>query len=219
MRLFLFSSFLLVALISNAQKKYKPTIVVLDPFQTSYDTALLKEIRDYTYQLDYTPQEEKHILDSLNNNVPNIRTMDVAEFHYRKRRDFASAFTLSLEGMLTYMVFGQTENCIVIPSHDKSDGTAENLKAIGKKYDVQWVVNPMLLQTYIKNDEKFSKARIQVYNYQKNKIVLDKEYEGNTKNPGFELSCETGSLDCTINNIIDPSLHDILLTILGSYQH
>jgi len=38
-------------------------------------------------------------------------------------------------------------------------------------------------------------------------------------NPGFELSCESETLSCTINNVINPSLHDILLTILGSYQH
>ena len=210
---------LFAALLTVAQKKYKPTIVVLDPYQTDYDTILLKEIQKAAYHVDFSPDEEKHILDSLNKNEPNIRIMDVAEFHYRKQMDFGSEFTMSLYGMLTYMVFGQTENCIVIPSHDKANGSTEHLKTIAKKYDVQWVVNPVLFQSYTKDGEKFSKARIQVYSHQKNKIALDKEYTGDSKNPGFELSCESGSLDCTINNIIDPSLHDILLTILKSYQH
>jgi hypothetical protein len=217
---FIFLTFLIFAgLISAGQKKYKPTILVLDPYQTTYDTTLLPEILEYTYRLDFTPEEEKHILDSLNDNEPNIRIMDVAEFHYRKERNFASTFTLSLYGMLTYMVFGQTENCIVIPSHDKSNGSTETLKSLAKKHNAQWVVNPVSFMTFFDNGNMFSKARLQVYNYQKNKIVLDKEYTGGTKNPGFELSCETGSLECTINNIINPSLHDILLTILKSYQH
>lgn len=217
---FIFLTFLIFAgLISVGQKKYKPTILVLDPYQTAYDTTLLTKILEYTYEAHITPQEEKHILDSLSNNEPNIRIMDIAEYHYMKLGDFASYFSFSLNTMLTYMVFGQTENCIVIPSHDKSDGSTEILKTLAKKHNVQWVVNPVTLHTYKKDGNTFSAARIQVYNSKKNKIVLDKEYTGDTKNPGFELSCESGTLSCTINNIINPSLHDILLTILGSYQH
>ena len=210
---------LFTGLITVAQKKYKPTIVVLDPHQTNFDTSLLVKIQEFTYSVDISAEEEKHILDSLGKKEKNIRIIDIAEYHFRKHMDFASSFTLGLYGMLTYMVFGQTEDCIVIVSHDKSNGAIGNLKTIAQKYEVEWVVNPILFQSYTKDGEKFSKARIQVYNFRKNRIILDKEYIGDTRNPGFELSCESGSLDCTISNIIDPSLHDILLTILKSYQH
>lgn len=219
MRYFLLIFFLLAGLITFGQKKYMPTIVVLDPYQTRYDTTLFDEIKDFTYRVEYTSQEEKYILDSLGKNEKNIQIMDIAEFHFRKQMDFASSFTLSLYGMLTYMVFGQTENCIVLPSHDKSDGTIEQLNTVAKKHNVQWVVNPVTLHTLKKDGNTFTIARVQVYDLTKNKIVLDKEYTGDTKNPGFELSCESGTLSCTINNIITPSLHDILLIILKSYQH
>jgi hypothetical protein len=219
MRYILITLLFFVGLTTFGQKKYKPTIVVLDPYQTRYDTTLFDKIKEFTYRVEYTPQEEKDILDSLAKNEKNAQLMDVAEFHFRKQMDFASSFTLSLYGMLTYMVFGQTENCIVIASHDKSEGTIEKLKTVAKNHNVQWVVNPVTLQTFIKDGNIFTTARIQVYNSNKNKIVLDKEYTGDTKNPGFELSCKDGTLDCTINNVINPSLHDILLTILGSYQH
>jgi hypothetical protein len=219
MRYFLLTLLLFVGLVTFGQKKYKPTIVVLDPYQTQYDTTLFDKINEFTYRNDYTSQEEKHILDSLAKNEKNVQIMDIAEFNFRKQMDFASSFTLSLYVMLTYMVFGQTENCIVIASHDKSEGTIEKLKTIAKKHNVQWVVNPVTLQTFKKDGDTFTTARIQVYDSNKNKIVLDKEYTGDTKNPGFELSCESGTLNCTINNVINPSLHDILLTILGSYQH
>jgi hypothetical protein len=160
-----------------------------------------------------------HILDSLSKSVKNIQIMDIAEFHFKKQMNFASTFTLSLYSMLTYMVFGQTKNGIVIPSHVKSEGTAEKLKSIAKKHNVQWVVNPVTLHTILKNGHKITSSRVQVYDSNKNKIVLDKEYTGDSKNPGFELSCESGTLNCTVNNVINPSLHDILVTILGSYQH
>lgn len=219
MRYFLLTLLLFVGLITLGQKKYKPTIVVLDPYQAQYDTALLDKLKEFTYRIEYTPQEEKYILDSLAKDEKNVQIMNIAEFHFRKKMDFASSFTLSLYGMLAYMVFGQTENCIVIASHDKSEGTIEKLKTVAKKHSVQWVVNPVTLHTFKKDGNLFTTVRIQVYDLNKNKIVLDKEYTGDTKNPGFELSCESGTLECTINNVINPSLHDILLTILGSYQH
>ena len=219
MRYLLLNLLLFAGLVTCGQKKYKPTIVVLEPYQTQYDTTMFDEIKGFTYREEYTPKEEKHVLDSLGKNKKNIKIMDIAEFHYRKQMDFASSFTLSFYGMLTYMVFGQTENCIVIPSHDKSEGNIEKLKTVAKNHNVQWVVNPVTLHTFKKDGNKYTIARIQVYDSNKNKIVLDKEYTGDTKNPGFELSCDSGTLSCTISNIIDPSLHDILLTILGSYQH
>ncbi len=219
MRFLLLSFFIFVGFSSVGQKKYKPSILVLDPYQTAYDSTLLNEILKFSYQIMLTPEEEKQILDSLSNNEPNIRIMNIAEHHYRKQGDFASFFSFGMNTMLTYMVFGQTENCIVIPSHDKSDGSTESLKSLAKKHNVQWVVNPVSFLTYVDNRDKVSKARLQVYDSRKNKIVLDKEYTGGTKNPGFELSCETGTLECTINNVINPSLHDILLAILKSYQH
>ena len=219
MRYILLTLLLFVGLITFGQNKYKPTIVVLDPYLTQYDTTLFDKIDEFKYRIDYTLQEEKHILDSLAKNEKNIQIMNIAEFHFRKQIDFASSFTLSLYGMLTYMVFGQTEDCIVISSHDKSDGKIEELKTVAKKHSVQWVINPVTFRTFIKDGNTFTKTRIQVYDSHKNKIVLDKEYTGDTKNPGFELSCVSGTLSCTINNVINPSLHDILLTILGSYQH
>jgi hypothetical protein len=219
MRYFLLSFLLLFALLTFGQKKYKPTIVVLDPYQPQYDTILFDEIKEFTYQIQYSAEQETLILDSLNKKENNVRLMDVSEFHFRKQMDFASSFTLSLYVMLTYMVFGQTENCVVIPTHDKVDGTIGKLKTIAKKHNVQWVVNPLTLHTFKKDGNAYTSTRIQVYNLNKNKVVLEKEYTGDTKNPGFELSCKNGTLNCTINNIINPCLHDILLTILGSYQH
>ncbi len=219
MRYFLLTFLLLVGLVTFGQKKYIPTIVVLDPNQTQNDTALFEEISEFTYRVEYTLKEEKHILDSLGRNEKNNQIMDIAEFHFRKRMDFASSFTLSLYGMLSYMVFGQTENCIVIPSHEKSEGNIEKLKALAKKHNVNWVVNPVTFHTFIKDGNTFATARIQVYDLNKNKIVLDKEYTGDTKNPGFELSCEGGTLNCTINNVINSALYDVLLTILGRFQH
>ncbi len=213
MRYFLLISLLYTGLVTYAQKKYKPVIVVLDACKIQYDTTLFEEIKNFTYRVEYTEQEEKHILDSLSKNERNIQVMDIAEFHYRKQMNYASSFTLSLYGMLTYIIFGKTENCILIPSHDKSGGTIEQLKTVAKKHNVQWVVNPVMLHSFKKDGNTYSTVRVQVYDMQKDKIALDKEYTGDTKSPGLEFSCESGTIECTINNLIKLLLHDILLAI------
>ncbi|ULQ53360.1 hypothetical protein [Flavihumibacter fluvii] len=207
------------SLLTYGQTVYKPRIVVLDPYQKKYDTALLAEIIKFESEAYTTPEEEREFLESLKNKEKNNQKIEKGEWEFRKKMDFGSMFTLSLDGMLTFMVFGQTDKGIVFPSHDTSNGEASNLKSIAKKHDVLWVVNPVSLHSYVKEGNKFTTVRLQVYDAKKNKIVLDKEYTGDKKNPGFELSCESGTLDCTVNNVIDPSLHDVLLTILGGYQH
>ena len=219
MRLLILTFSFLISLLTVGQKSYKPTIVVLDPYQTKYDSTLLTEIEKFSYEAYISSDKEKEILDSLMDNEKNIQIMDVAEFEFGRKMNFGSSFTFSLNTMLTYMVFGQTDKCIVFPSHDISNGEIISLKSIAKKHNVLWVVNPLTLHTYIKEGNKFMTVRIQVFNAKKNKIVLDKEYTGGTTNPGFELSCERGTLGCTVNNVINPSLHDILLTILKTYQH
>ena len=216
MRYILITLLLIIGLIVSGQERYKPTVVVLDPYQTRYDTALLEKIDEFTYRVEYTPREEKHILDSFSKSEKNVQLMDVSEFHYRKQMDFASSFSLSLYGMLTYIVFGQTEKCIILVSHDKSDGAKEKFKLISQKHRVQWVVSPLVLQSFTRDGQIFSTARIQVYDSIKDEIVLDKEYTGDTKSQGFELTCENGTLNCTINNIVGASLRDILLAISRS---
>jgi len=208
-----------MSLLTYGQINYKPKVVVLDPYQTKYDPALLKEIEPFSAEYLSTPEEDKHYLDSIKNEKGNIQKMKIAEWEFRKKMDFGSEFSLSLDIMLMYFIFGETDKCLVFPSHDTSNGQISSLKNVAKRHDVLWVVNPLLFQTYLKDGNKYSKAVIQVYDVKKNKIVLTKEYTGDTKSPGFELSCETGTLECTINNILNPCLNDVILSILKHYQH
>lgn len=199
------------------QNRFWPRVVILEPYEIKLDTAFLRQSELMSYESYFTSEEEKHILDSLSQKEEeNIRKMDIAEFHFRKKSTFQSSFTLLLYGMITYTIFGRTENCLVLPSHDKSNGSKENYDLIASKYDVDWVVNPILLQSHSSDGKRYLKARMQVYNYKKKKILLDKEYEGDSENPGFELSCESGTIDCNINNVIGASFSEIITTIYKS---
>ena len=219
MRLLTLIISIFISMLAYGQTVYKPTIVELDPYQKKYDTILLTEIDTFNKKYITVPEEDKEYFKSLKSEEKNIQKMKMAEWEFLKNMDYGSTFTLSLEIMLTYAVFGETEKGLVFPSHDTSNGHVNNLKTLAKKHEVLWVVNPLNLHTYVKDGKKYTSVRLQVYNAQKNKVVLDREYTGDTKNPGFELSCESGTLECTISNVINPSLNDILLTILKHYQH
>ena len=140
--------------------------------------------------------------------------MKLAEWNYRNERSFSSNFSFGFYGMLSYVVYGRSPNSIVIPSHETSSSDLQELLTLAKKNEISYIINPVSLTAFQENEQKFCKIRIQLYSAKANKILLDKEYIGNSKNQGFELTCEEGSFDCTFNNITGQALPEILKTII-----
>jgi hypothetical protein len=202
-----------------SQQKFHPSIVVLDAFNFKSDSSLSKEVQAYVEVRKHSEAERKQFLKTLEGEKENNRVMELAEYEYRLNKSIPAFLTLGLSSMITYRVFGQTENGLIIPTHEQSNNLPEDLKKVAIKYNVEWVVCPVELSCFIKKGKKFSMARIAVYNLSKNQIVLQKDYLGDSVNPGFELSCKEGSLECTINNLIGFITHEVVLTTLGSYQH
>jgi hypothetical protein len=202
-----------------AQQTYKPAVVVLVPSRLQYDTVFAKEVSEAEFIGRPSAADRKEFLEGLKGKEKNIQQMELAEFEYRKKGNFASQFSLGLYGMITYRIFGETEKCLILPSHDKSGSKPDDLKKIANKHKVNWVVNPVELSSYLQDGKKFSKLKFVLYDLSRNKIVIDKEYVGESRSPGFELSCESGSLECTINNLIGFVTHDVVMAILGGYQH
>jgi hypothetical protein len=205
---------LAISFATYGQVAYSPTILILDPAKKKFDSTVLSQIGKFYMPLHISSEE-----DSLKPKRENVIKMDMAENEFGKKMDYGSYFTLFLNTMVSYVVFGETNKCIVFPSHDTASGNIEDLKLLAKKYDVQWIVNPLFCRAYSIKGAMYTTVRLQVYKSKGNKIVLDKEYTGGTKNPGFELSCEDGTLECTINNIVNSAVNDIVLIILGHYQH
>ena len=212
------SIFLLLFTVLTYGQKYSPSVVILDPYDREYDSLLLTEIQEFDFQGYSTAEDERSFQESIKSKPANIQKMKIEEMRFRETRDFASTFTGMLQAMVSYMIFGQTDKCLVFPTHEKSKGQIAELKALADKNDVQWIINPLIIKTYLKDNMKYTAVRLQVYDHNKEQIVLDKEYVGDTKNPGLQLSCPQGTLTCTISNVLNVSLNDILLTILKRYQ-
>lgn len=195
-------------------QNYKPSIVVLSPYETVYDSSLLGEIEAYYFEGYSSLEDESKFKNELRNMPKNIAIMKFAEWNIRETKDFASMLTMSLHGMVSYRIFGVTDNALIFPSRNRCSGQAAELRFIAKRHGVRWVINPVKIHSYIRNGQKFTAVRLQVFDSEKNRIALNHEYTGDTKNPGLELTCRDGSLDCTINNVLKKSLDEVLTTVL-----
>jgi hypothetical protein len=207
------SLLILTTLCCNGQN-YKPSIVVLSPYETVYDSALLEEIETFYFEGYSTPEDEKEFQEGLKHKPENIARMKFAEWNFRETKDFSSMLTMSLYGMISYRIFGLTDKVLIFPSRNRSNGQTAELRLISKRHGVRWVINPVRIHSYIRNGQKITTVGLQIFDSEKNRMVLNKEYTGDTKNPGVELTCEGGSLDCTINNVLRQSLDEMLAVIL-----
>jgi hypothetical protein len=202
--LFILFAFLVTA-VAFAQK-YSPAVMVLTPTHQQYDSALRRDIELFNFEGYSTETDEKEFLDKLKDKPENIRTMEVAEWKFKDQRDFAAAITLSFYGMISNVLFGRTDRCLVLPSREQSEGRIDRLKTLAKRNDVRWILNPVSIHAFTKGGEKFLTIKLQLYDAKSRRNVLDVEYTGDTKNPGEEPSCREGSLECAINNVVRQAL-------------
>jgi hypothetical protein len=80
---------------------------------------------------------------------------------------------------------------------------------------VQWqyVLNFPEVLFYKDNGISYVKLGVQLYDRSVDKLVIDKTYIGDWRNPGFEFACEDSSLDCTINNALLQALDNIIYAV------
>jgi hypothetical protein len=208
-----FAFILLAAQLCRAQD-YRPSIVVLSPYETQYDSTLLAEIETYYFEGYSTPEDTKEFHDELKDKPENIAMMEFAEWKYRETKDFASMLTLSFYGMISYRLSGVTDRQLVLPTRNRTAGKARELKLMSQRHDVRWVINPVILRCHSRNGQAFTTVRFQIFDGQKGRLILEKDYTGDSRNPGLEFSCKDGSLQCTTNNVLRQSLDEILTLIL-----
>ena len=213
MRIIIFVFLLVTTSICRGQN-HKPSVVILSPYETTYDSTLLTEIETYYFEGYSTPEDEKKFQEELKDKPENIAIMKFAEWNFRETKDFASMQTMSFYGMISYKLFGITDKLLVFPSRNRSSGQESELRLIAKRHQVRWVINPVSLRSYSKNGQKFTTIKLQIFDGQKGKVILSKNYTGDSKNPGLEFTCNDGSLSCTTNNILRQSLDEILALIM-----
>ncbi len=199
--------------LSTKGQIYEPTILILSSYETTADQSLKKEIDDFNEFLRKNQKQNKReinqILKEIKDEPENIKVMYQKQIEFSKDPDFYSVISSITEGYLQYRFFERFKNILIYATKEKSIGTIEQLKVIADEKKMQYIINFPKVNSFVENNSKKTIIRVQLYdNYQK-KIVLDKKFTGEDRNPGFEFACEDGSLSCTINNSLSQALREI----------
>jgi len=192
---------------------YNPKVVVLDPLERNVDKKFLKEIKRYDMKLITSQEYDEDVLKGMKSQYKqeNEISLKYKEYLFTKEMNFFSRISLGFLGFLTYKLYNYDSNCLVFPVHITSNEDIENYKKLVGKFKVDWLINPIMIKTYTTEGEIFTDIRIQLYNKKENKVILDNTYTGSSKNPGFEWTCEDGSIDCTVNNAQAQAIDELML--------
>jgi hypothetical protein len=193
----------------HAQNSYEPKILILSPAIINIEPSLQKEADALTAKLK--GQMEGHGPARNDNTRPeNIRLMAKSTENYIKDISFNKQITLFTQGYLIYRFYEKFTNCLLLVSDKKSEGKLAEMQQIAAEGDVIYVVNFPKADFYKQGGMTYLKLQVQLYDRQSNAILFDKEYIGDFNSQGFEFTCESGTIGCTINNALSFALPNII---------
>ncbi len=206
--------FLVSCLITIAQTKYEPQVLILAPGITKYEKSLAKELAEINAELQSQigQNEDGQILSSPEflKQPENFQLMIKSEQEFLKQVNFFKLASSISEQFLIYRFYEKFPNSLIKLKNATSDGTLENLKGYAAAEQLQYVLNFSSIELYKKLGKSYSKMSVQLYDSETNSILLNKTFVGDSRNPGFEFSCKDKSLNCTMNNALAQVLAEVI---------
>jgi hypothetical protein len=203
-----------------AQTGYEPKILILAPNEFAFDPGLKREIDLQNAQLkkksSQAEQERANQTANQRSLAPNLQLMQKSAIDFLLHIDFSKQISLLSQEYLAYRFYEKFPNCLVLLRDQKSGGSKDDLQKIATEESMAYVVNFSKLSLYKQNRQTYCKIRVQLFEQQSNTLLIDHEYTGDWNNPGFEFSCEQGSLNCTINNALSFAMPDIISRIASN---
>lgn len=135
------------------------------------------------------------------------------EIEFLEESDISTNITYGLNYFLSYKFFEYFPNLLIYPVKEICKPDINSLKAISEKHDVNWIVNIKKVEFKVENEEYRAIVDFQLYNQKTNQILLEKEIVANDRNPGFEFSCENGSMNCVLNNCVSRISSEIMVVM------
>ncbi len=197
----------MATLSSFGQNRFSPTVVIMYPHEIVAEDSILTGLKGYEKETVITDEIRKnYVQENLAENWKIIRTK---ELEFIQKQDFFSALPFYVSSNLTYKVYDYHDNLLIYPIKKTSRPDHASLKQISTTFRADWVVNPVLIEMKYTDAGKVMIAHVVLYNSISNRIFLDKTYTVNANNPGGQLSCNEGSWQCTINNVVESVILDL----------
>jgi len=113
---------------------------------------------------------------------------------------------------LTYRFYEKFPNCLILLK-DKKSNSIKDLQQISGEEQMSYILNFPKISFYKQNNQTYCKLQVQLYDQKTNKLLIDNEYTGDWNNPGFEFSCQQGTMGCGISNAMSFAMPDIIKQI------
>jgi hypothetical protein len=198
-------------------QNYEPKILILAPNETTYDKKFEKELTKINNDLSEprkTKEQEEYLKSKAFTNQPeNIRLMTLSEINFSKKMDFFRQTSFFAHQYLSYRFYERFTNLLVLLSNSKSRGELGDLKILADKEKIQYVLNFPRIELSKTSGVASAKIRVQLYDNIAGEYLIDKDFEGDWKNPGFEFACQDETIYCTINNALSTALTEVIQAI------
>lgn len=197
------------SLFAYGQEKESPSIVILN----SQETIIPMEMDSIAklYVKEGLSEQEKKVIREENG---NFKLKAEKEIEFLKETDITSSITYGLNYFLSYKFYEYFPDLLIYPAKETNQSDLKSLSEISKKHDVNWVVNLKKVEFLINEKENSAIIKFQLFNQKTNQILLEKEVKVDDSNSGFEFACQSGTIDCVINNSISRMSYEIM-AIMG----
>ena len=201
----------------SAQDTFEPQMLILSPGNFTFDPALQKEVDKNNADLKKMAAQILNSLygpaDERKGQPANAKLMLQSTAAFVQNLDVSKQFSIISQEYLVYRFLEKFPNCLLLVKDEKSNGSQDDLKKIAIEEQAPYVLNFSKAFLYKQNGQTFCKVQIQLYEQQSNKLLIDKEYTGDWNNPGFEFTCEQGSIGCTISNALSFALPEVISAV------
>lgn len=208
----LFSLFFLIYVQAFAQSVYDPEILVLAPGKTVYDKKYFKrEIDSTNVQIYYYLKQKAGEAKVPDTSLPaNIQRIEESTRAFEKELDLFKQVSFIAHEYLSYRFYEHFPNLLTLLTPDTSKGDLKSLHTLYEKHGLQYILSFPSIQLVRRNDRSFAEIHILLYDGHDGKLLLDSTFIGDSHNPGFEFSCNEGTLQCCFSNALAPALNRIV---------
>lgn len=197
-------------------QQYEPSILILSPDETSAAEELKPEIEQLAAGVTSAKTEMELELKSTlqkaekDGKPANIKMMYRKQIEFAADLNFYSIIPLVAEGYLQHRLIHRFKNLLIYAVKEKSGVQVEELAHLAKKHEMHYIMDFPEVRSYLKNNAKRTTIRVRLYDDRNKDIILDREYTGDDRNPGFEFTCKDSTLSCTISNSLSQALAEII---------
>lgn len=193
---------------------YEPTILILYPDTLRADPQIREEIEKQDTEIIQSRsrriQELESTREKMRDRPKNIQMILDKEIEFAEELDFYATIPATSEQYLLYRFFQRFENLMIYAIHEKSGGDTEKMRELAEDHEMRYVLAFPLVESVMYKGNYRSDIRVWLYDTYNEKLVLNRLYTGNDKNPGFEFTCEEGTVKCTISNALSQAYSDII---------